>query len=330
MRIKILGAGWYGCHLAEALIDAGHYVTIFESRDDLFRGASGNNPARLHLGFHYPRSRITRALCQEHHQAFMDKYGGITHGVPVNIYAIAEDDSFLDFGTYKQVLQNELEFIEIHDPGEFGLKNVEGALLTGERHILVDWARSYFKEHLDTKIVYGVGRPQDFPDYDLVLDCTFCSNDCAGVDRYEPCLVVLLKGPVERAVTIMDGPFPSLYPWNENLGLSSLSSAKYTPFSKSMKEWGEAVEFLKTIKKKELIQRGHEMLLSMAKFYPSIIQQYTVQDYRLSIRAMPKSAADTRFVEVVKVDDKLYRVRAGKIDAVFHAEKLILDLVRQL
>jgi hypothetical protein len=88
-------------HLALALKRAdGHEVEVHETRRDIFEGASGNIPARLHQGFHYPRSRLTRAACQITAEAFMARYGHLTRGVPVNIYAVAEHQSLVDFDQY--------------------------------------------------------------------------------------------------------------------------------------------------------------------------------------------------------------------------------------
>ena len=144
MRIRVLGGGWYGSHISLALKRRGHDVELHEVADHLFAGASGANPARLHLGFHYPRSKLTRAACQDHQAMFMERYGFLTRSVQVNIYAVAEHDSQVDFGTYCQVLRGEVEFVNVVKPSEFGLKGVEGALLTGERHILIHRAILFF------------------------------------------------------------------------------------------------------------------------------------------------------------------------------------------
>jgi hypothetical protein len=42
---------------------------------------------------------------------------------------------------------------------------------------------------------------------------------------------------------------------------------------------------------------------------------------------MPLSGADMRLVDVVRLGERLIRVRAGKIDAVLHAEKLIREML---
>ena len=205
MKIRVLGGGWYGCHLAAALLADGHDVALHEIANELFAGASGANPARLHGGFHYPRTRLTRALCQEHHAEFMARYGGLTRGVPVNIYAVAAHDSLIDFGTYCDILAREAQFVTIERPAEFGLENVEGAVLTGERHIVIERARAHFSKVLDGHVRFGVAPDAlDDPGWDWTIDCTFCALDGRDVERYEPCLMVLLRGPVDRAVTVIE------------------------------------------------------------------------------------------------------------------------------
>ena len=323
MRIRILGCGWYGAHLAVALLNDGHEVEIHESRDRIFDGASGKIPARLHIGAHYPRSHQTRAACRRHTGEFMERYGHLTRGVPVNIYAIAKEHSLVDYDQYRATLRDEFQFIEIYDPLEYGLENVEGAILTPERHILADAARTYFEHLLEGHIRLGVPAPQgDAGHWDWTIDCTFCANSAAGVDRYEPCLVLLLEGPADRAVTIMDGPFGSLYPWDPERALCSLSSARWTPFSKTLSTYEDARRMLDEMMPWVVQERGEEMIEQMRGFYPAI-EEYKVVDEMLSIRAMPLSGADTRLVRVDQQGPRLLRVRAGKIDAVLDAEQMV-------
>jgi len=327
MRIKILGGGWYGCSIAEGFIHRGADVELHDIAPLLFSGASGSNPARLHQGQHYPRSKLTRAFCQEHHGAFMARYGGLTRSVPVNLYAIAEANSLVDFGTYQQVLRNEIEFITVYDPSEFGLKNVEGAILTGERHIVIDEARKYFTSVLSEVVHLGSDTSAESEqDFDYIIDCTFCSRDNINIDRFEACVTYILAGPTERAVTIMDGPFPSLYPWNEAEGLSSLTSAKYTPIAKCP-TWQEANEVLQSADYQSLMDNGQTMFEQLCHYWPQASDMYEIISYRKAIRAMPKSAADARLVDIVQTGNNVLRVRAGKIDAVIHAEEQLWDMV---
>jgi hypothetical protein len=327
VRIRVLGGGWYGCHLALAMLEAGHEVELHEIADKLFAGASGGNPARLHIGPHYPRSELTRAACRDHHGEFMGLYGNLTRGIPVNLYAVASHDSMVDFGTYCRVLRGEIEFVTVDHPEEFGLQEVEGAILTGERHILIGRAREWFTRALAGSVRLGAppGEVND-PRWDMTIDCTFCANDAENIDRFEPCITVLLSGPVDRCVTIMDGPFPSLYVWDEFQGLSSLTSASLTPFSKTCRTYAEARAILEGVKVFDAMDRAEAMMSQMERYYP-LIRQYKYADCRLSIRAMPRSAADARLVDVVQVGPRALRVRAGKIDAVFHAERMIKNMI---
>lgn len=322
-RIMILGGGWYGCHLALSLKDE-HDVTLHEITDSLFSGASGGIPARLHQGQHYPRSSATRQLCQSHRKDFMERYGFLTRQVPVNIYAIAQDESLVDFGTYQKILREEIEYITLDDPEEFGLRNVEGAILTGERHIVISEARHYFEDSLKGIVQYN-SNPKTL-DCDLIIDCTFCARDNVNVDRYEPCVTGIVSGRTDIAVTIMDGPFPSLYPWDEKIGFNSVTSALYTPMAKC-DTWEEAKEIIDFTDERDIKERLREMYRQVWHYYPRARSDYDMvpMTYKLSIRAMPKSGADARLVDVVQTDDKTLRVRAGKIDAVLHAEELVRE-----
>lgn len=329
LKVRVLGCGWFGAHLSLALIDAGHDVEVWESADHIFAGASGANPARLHLGpTHYPRSAATQRACQEHQPLFMARYGHLTRPIPTNLYCIAAHDSLIDFETYRQVLARHIEFITVHDPAEYGLAHVEGAVLTGERHILIADARAHFEKALAGRVQFGkpIGEVDD-PRWDLNIDATFCSLEAEAIDRYEPCLTVLLEGPTDRGVTIMDGGFPSVLPWSEADGLCSLTSALYTPLSKSCRTWAEARQMLRDVTSDELADRACAMLDQIAHFWPTARDLFRIVDLKTSIRAMPRSGADARLVDVVQVGERALRVRAGKIDAVFRAEALIMERI---
>lgn len=325
MKIRLVGAGFYGCHLAASLISDGHDVQIWEIKDRIFGGASGNIPARGHIGVHYPRSKKTRDACLEHMPQFMEVYGKFTHHVPTNIYAIAQDRSMVDYGNYIKAISGEIQFIEIN-PEEYGLRNCEGAILTQERHIVTDDVRAHFEKVLDGHIIYN--KPIDVVDskeFDLTIDCSFCANDSAGIDRYEPCIVGLLSGPTNFALTVMDGEFGSVYPWNESKGLCSLSSAKYTPFSKSCKTYEEAKYILEHLSDADKLKQMQDMFDDLGQYYPALHESYAIVEPRLSIRAMPLSGADSRLVDVVECGGRAVRIRAGKIDAVVQAERIIKD-----
>lgn len=269
-------------------------------------------------------------MCQQQHTAFMARYGFLTRSVRNNIYAIAAESSLVDFGTYLQVLRADgVQFIECEQAEELGLRHVEGAVLTGERHIIIREARRFFEGRLKDRICYdGTGEPNG---WDWTIDCTFCARDAERIDRYEPCITGLLEGPVDRAVTIMDGPFPSLYPWdaqsrNGPRDLNSLTSAKFTPLGRC-KTYEEARSILETLTVAEADNRIDDMRAQLAVYWPESLDLYRPALVRFGIRAMPRSGADARLVDIVQPAANVLRVRAGKIDAILHAEKLIKEFL---
>lgn len=322
--IHIIGGGWYGCHVAARLLSEGYNdITLYEMRSRLFDGASGANPARLHLGFHYPRSQSTRRLCQRDYRRFMDAYGDFTRGIPINIYAVANLDSYVDYANYVQVLRDEVQFVEIERPAEFGLANVEGAVLTGERHILVNKVRDHFTELLKDVVQYNSLPPKKIKGDDLVIDCTFCALDGTDIDRYEPCVTHVYEGDWDKSVTIMDGPFPSIYSHYEP-DTVSLTSAKFTPLSKKCKTYDDASKIVNQLTGADL--SAHKLASSnlMQKFYPAF-GDYKHLDSLIAIRAMPRSGADSRIWKLDVKSSNRWIVRAGKIDAVFDLADLIME-----
>ena len=50
----IVGGGFYGCEVARELRRYFDRVLLLENEADLMHGASYNNQARVHQGYHYP------------------------------------------------------------------------------------------------------------------------------------------------------------------------------------------------------------------------------------------------------------------------------------
>lgn len=134
--------------------------------------------------------------------------------------------------------------------------------------------------------------------------------------------MVLMEGPSQIAVTIMDGPFGSIYPWDEEQSLSSLTSAAFTPLSKECRTHADASMVMSAWPLADLMDRARLMVDQMSLYWP-LIREYKIMDLRLSVRAMPRSGADARLVDIVRTGERTLRVRAGKIDAVFLAEELV-------
>lgn len=85
----IIGGGFYGCCLALYLRSVSDRVLIVEAADRLMTRASRVNQARIHTGFHYPRSALTAVKSMILHQRFMRDFQDAVIGDFQMLYAIA-------------------------------------------------------------------------------------------------------------------------------------------------------------------------------------------------------------------------------------------------
>lgn len=80
MRIAVIGAGLYGRYIADMYTKSGHSVTMFALEDCLdFDQSSRNcasliNQARVHNGYHYPRSLATAKQSSRNYSRFKEEF----------------------------------------------------------------------------------------------------------------------------------------------------------------------------------------------------------------------------------------------------------------
>ncbi len=323
MKIRVVGGGWYGCHLAAALIAEGHEVTLFERADRLFAGASGGNQGRLHLGFHYPRDAATREDARDSFGVFMAAYGHLTRAVPINIYAVAKDRSLIDWRTYAATMRaSGLGFLEV-DGADYGLGNVEGAMLTGERVVLADAARDYFTERLAGRVELGVEVERfDDGDWDRTIDCTYGGLAGPPVEWVEPCILLLFAGAGDVAVTVMDGPEGcSVYPYAP--GTVSLTSVCETPFARCP-TMAEARATMSAVDHELIGEVQRRTVARIRRYLPGFEETYGYSGYAVAARVKPVSSSDRR-ATVVSGEGRVISVFPGKISGVFEAERAVRE-----
>ena len=237
MKISIVGAGWYGCHVAKTLKGMGHTVQISEKSDRVLSKASRNNQNRLHLGFHYPRDSKTRQYSKEGFDWFLRTYADFVETVENNYYAVANENSIVDFETYKLIVSGSgLNFTEAEMPD---FKNISPLLKCDEMLIKNEDAALFFEQELRSVLVKN--HTVDIDDeevlsslkqeFDYIIDCSWgTAKKLAGVDYfYEPCIFFLYRNTSNKhfALTIMDGEHYSLYPYSRDV--YTLTSVKNTP-----------------------------------------------------------------------------------------------------
>ncbi len=92
-RTIIIGGGFYGCCLAIFFRAAGDDVVLVEAADQLLTRASYNNQARVHQGYHYPRSILTGKGCVTSFPLFAEVFPGAIVSDFTKLYAIARVNS---------------------------------------------------------------------------------------------------------------------------------------------------------------------------------------------------------------------------------------------
>jgi len=216
--VSVIGLGWYGCHSSQWLLEQGLNVQAYE-KQHIFSGVSSNNQNRLHLGFHYPRSFKTRVLCQENYQDFLKQYGFAVRFVNHNDYVVSEDSS-LDYQTFVSILtQQGLEFT-LHQT--LGVEHVDGNAICVKEGV-IDFAllKDHFTKQLKriTELVECKQYQDLHPDH-FVLDCTYNHFNRIPDTHTEPSVLLIYRscyGTVHSGLTVMDGPFFSLYPLRDDL-----------------------------------------------------------------------------------------------------------------
>ena len=336
MRFAVIGAGFYGLHIASRLQALGFDVDIFEKEDNILCRSSGNNQFRLHLGFHYARNFRTRQQSRDGYYRFLERYEKLTQAVAENLYIVPHGDSLIDFQTYKLIMiSSGLDFTERGSPRE--ITHTCGVILTQERVLLVERARQHFYDQLSNRIHLGNSatiKPLDDnvvvngKIYDYCIDCTWGHLLPEADFFFEPTLLLYYqkKDPTSppRAYTFVDGPLCSLYP-TENPNTYTLSSVPHTPLDRCTIA-SQALRVISSISSADIKQKRRLMERQLQKYYPSFLDDYEYSGPQLSIKTKPYGSDDDRSC-YVKKHGRLIKCLSGKIDNIFYAASEVISLI---
>src|SRR3989338_7039484 len=88
--VAVLGGGFYGCCIAILLARQHSNVTLIEKEGGLLQKASSINQARVHGGYHYPRSFMTATRSLINYSRFIHDFRDAIADNIEHIYAIAK------------------------------------------------------------------------------------------------------------------------------------------------------------------------------------------------------------------------------------------------
>lgn len=262
----IIGAGLYGLYSALYCAHKGENVLVLEYEDAPFKRATYINQARIHMGYHYPRSFSTATKSAGYFDRFNLDFKECINSDFKKIYAISSNFSWTNAAQFNKFCSDSNIFCEsISTQNFFRDELCEEAFLTKEytydAKLLLTKLNNTIENFDNISILYNT-RITDIiktqTEYSLRLDdgrlisSSFILNTTyASINqilhklkfplfniKYEICEIILCKVASKYrdvGITIMDGPFFSIMPFGKT-GLHSLTSVTFTPHLTSYNE----------------------------------------------------------------------------------------------
>lgn len=262
----IIGAGLYGLYSALYCSRKGENVLVLECDKTPFRRATYINQARVHQGYHYPRSISTAMKSAGYFERFNRDYAFCINREFNKIYGTSSQYSWSSGEQFKNFCSAaNIPCEELHPERFFKDYMCDGAFLTREYTYDAIMLRDYFQENLrnlsNVEIQYGITIERieklqdvygiymnDGKEYrtGFVLNATYAGTNqilaVAGYEKfhikYELCEIILCdvnEKLRQYGFTVMDGPFFSIMPFGKT-GMHSLTSVTFTPHTTSYEE----------------------------------------------------------------------------------------------
>ncbi len=348
--ICIIGGGFYGCYIAKKIKEnfKDIKIEIYEKNTDLITEAGKNNQYRLHLGFHYPRSLQTIKQTQEGSKIFISEFKKFVSKPKKNIYLIHKR-SLVKFTSYKNIFKKlKIKFKEINLKDIKFLKDskmYQGAINTNEQVILLDKlipklkkfvkknCKINFKNEIK-KINSKTGKIFDKKEmnksFDYIINTTY-TNPNLGLNKkykikYEIAGMVKIKNTLKNtAITIMDGPFISLYPRNNKE--ASISSVKYTPIKK-FRKLSNLKKYLKSANKNK--KNTEKKIINHSKNFFNDRIKIINKGLVLAPKVKILNDKFSERVSLVKQNHKTLSILCGKLDAAPLAYKKIRNIIKKI
>ncbi len=259
----IIGAGIFGLYAALKAAEQGQKVCVLEYDQSAFERATFINQARVHNGYHYPRSFSTAIRSAEYYRRFCEDFDFAINHQFKKIYAIAREYSWTSAEQFIKFCQSShIDCLSIPPEKFFVPGFVEAAFETREYAFDAQMIKQYFLKKISgfkgVEVLYGVrietvdknigeftinlktGQRLSAP---FVLNATYASTNQVsalfGFDgfaiKYELCEIILCKVSdqlKDQGVTLMDGPFFSIMPFGKQ-NIHSLTAVPYTPHKTS-------------------------------------------------------------------------------------------------
>ncbi|MBK9441216.1 MAG: FAD-dependent oxidoreductase [Comamonadaceae bacterium] len=363
----IIGGGFYGATIAIYLAKQRGFrrIVLIERESALLTRASYNNQARVHNGYHYPRSFTTAYRSRVNLPKFVRDWPDAVTQDFTKLYAIARRNSKV---TAKQFARFCREIGAKIQPADSSLKAlfeprlIEDVFLVEEFAFdatkLANWATTALQDggvHIQfqssvTAISSGPDQtlrvaikspfaPDTSLDARYVFNCTYSGlnqfkGDFAGTRtglKHEITEMALMQAPSALrglGITVMDGPFFSIMPFPAR-GLHTLSHVRYTPHM----HWNDAQDInpYQKLYQYECATRVDRMVRDVGRYLPAVHNaKYVNSLFEIKTVLVKNEGDDGRPILFEKHPELpgCYSILGGKIDNIYDVlEKLDAEIL---
>lgn len=353
----IVGGGFYGVVIALYLkrVIGFNNVKIYEQESELLSRSSFNNQARVHNGYHYPRSFTTAFRSKENFKKFNIDWSNAIFNKFNKYYAIARKNSKVtsyqfsrfckDVGIplfkpekdvqelFNSSLISDIYKVEEHAFNALKLREWSYEELT-RSNINCEFNNKVLKARLDEDKGIEITVKDKLGDlkkssHSVVFNCTYSglihiedygSSDSGLRLKHEITELALIEPPSEIrqiGITVIDGPFFSMMPFPAKC-CYSISHVRYTPHSQWIEKMGMSP--YEILKKRKLETRADRMIRDSSRYVPAIAKStYLNSLYEIKTVLEKNENDDGRpilFRESLNIP-RFYSVLGGKIDNVY-------------
>ena len=355
----IIGGGFYGAAIAVYLKTRRGFsnIILVEREHDLLLRASYNNQARVHNGYHYPRSFTTAFRSRINLPHFVQDYPQAVKRDFTKLYAIARRNSKVtarQFERFCHEIGANLEPAPDNMGCLFEPRLIEQVFLAEEYVFdaakLAQWARQELNQceveiRLNTCVqdiqktqnslsVNCEGATKEILQSRYVFNCTYSglnqlAGDFPGTTiklKHEITEMAVMQVPPPLAnvgVTVMDGPFFSIMPFPAR-GLHTLSHVRYTPHC----HWPDQPDLdpYQKLDSYNCETRVDRMVRDVARYMPAIQDaKYVDSLFEVKTVLVKNEGDDGRPILFEKHSNLTgcYSILGGKIDNIYDVlEKL--------
>jgi glycine/D-amino acid oxidase-like deaminating enzyme len=353
-----VGGGFFGCALALHLREErGWRVLVVEREAEILTRASFNNQARVHNGYHYPRSLLTALRCRVNFPRFLADYAPAIVDPREKYYAVGAGASKVtaaQFRVFCERVRAPIGRAPAAVRRLFHPDLVEDVFVVRETVFDALLLRDLVRARMDAAgVVVRTGvearsvRPDAHGNLALavrtasgddetvvaraVYNCTYARLNRLLTEsgltplrlKHEITEMALIQVPVElrdKAITMMCGPFFSLMPFPPR-GLHTLSHVRYTPHA----EWFEGPglptrDAYEVFAQAPRASRYPYMIRDAGRYLPAIAGARYVDSLWEVKTVLPQSEVDDSRPVLYRSDcglPNLTCVLGGKIDNVY-------------